>query len=142
MHHGGKERWSKLKYLSDVRAYLIRYGSLTDWESVTKIARSKNMLKLFRHSLGLLKSLGLEWKKDWPDVPAIPIHPKLLTEWETMPKDSENSTWAYFQNSLAMRDTFLEKLKIGASHVQYASEFNLLYHKILWYMKLTLKKDG
>lgn len=137
MHHGGKERWSKLKYLTDLKAYLTKYGSVTDWQYLTGMAQSKGMLKLFRYSLGLLRTLGVEWEKDWPDVRAIPIPPKLLMEWETMPKDSKNSTWAYFQHTLAMRDTFLEKLKIGTTHLRYASEINLLYHKFLWYLKLS-----
>ena len=137
MHHGGKERWSKLKYLTDLKAYLARYGSVTDWESVMEMARSKGMIKLFKYSLGLLKGLGMEWKKDWPDVDTVPIPVKLLLEWETMPKNPENSTWAYFQHGLTMRDTFSEKLGTAISHLHYASEVNLLYHKMLWYMKRT-----
>lgn len=136
MHHGGKERWSKLKYLTELKAYLDRYGSVTDWQSVTEMARSKGMLKLFRHSLGLLKSLGLKWEKDWPDVPAVPIQSKLLREWETMPQNPTNSTWAYFQQTLSMRDSFSEKLKIGTSHLRYFTEINLLYHKIKWYLTI------
>lgn len=136
MHHGGKERWSKLKYLTDLKAYLITYGSVTDWNLVTEMARSKGMLMLLRYSLGLLKSLGLEWEKGWPDVSLKVIPPRLVTEWESMPEISNNSSWAYFQHSLAMRDTFLERLKIATSHVRYASEFNLLYHKVRWYLKL------
>lgn len=135
MHHGGKERWSKLKYLTDLKAYLIIYGSATDWQTVTELARTKGMTKLLMYSLGLLKSLGLEWKKDWPDVPAVVIPSGLLKEWETMPKVSNNSSWAYLKHSVATRDTFLERIKVVTSHVRYASEFNLLYHKVRWYLR-------
>ena len=137
MHHGGKERWSKLKYLTDLKAYLITYGSVTDWQAVIELARIKGMMKLFEYSLGLLRCLGPEWMKDWPDVPPVVSPPGLLKEWETMPKVSNNSSWSYLQHSVAMRDTFLERIKVVTSHARYASEFNLLYHKVRWYLKRT-----
>ena len=137
MHHGGKERWSKLKYITDLAAFLSRHGSVTDWQSVTEMARRRGMLRLFRHGLGLLRGLGKEWKEDWPDVPEVPIKLSILKDWENMPVDPKNSTWSYFQHALAMRDTFSEKWEIGTFHLRYAFEINLIYHKFLWYMKLS-----
>ena len=134
MHHGGKERWSKLKYVADLAAYLSNYGQETDWPKVNQMAKTKGILKLMHHSLSLLRGLGLEWKAEWPDVLPITLSTRILSEWENMPKTSINSTWAYFRHALAIRDSFLDRLEIGRLHLSYASEVNLLYHKALWYL--------
>ncbi|MPR32603.1 nucleotidyltransferase domain-containing protein [Salmonirosea aquatica] len=135
MHHGGKERWLKLKYIADFATYLSRYGHETDWEVINEMAQKKGIQKLVEHSLGVLRGLGLEWKKEWPDVTPKTLSSSVLKEWENMPKNPKNSTWAYFRHALTMRDTLLDRLKVGKLHLSYASEFSLLYHKALWYLK-------
>ena len=135
MHHGGKEKWLKLKYLADLAAYLNRYGSKTDWSLVEKLASQKGMLKLVWQGLGMLRGMGMEWKKGWPEIVPLPIHPELLRKWESMPKAAGNSSLSYFYHTLSMRDTFWQKLKIGISHLDYAFELKLLYHKLLWYSR-------
>ncbi|WP_373513450.1 nucleotidyltransferase family protein [Persicitalea sp.] len=133
MHHGGKEEWLKLKYLSDLSSYLDRHGSETDWKLVEELAGRKGMLTLMWQGLGLLRAMGKPWRVGWADVPPVPVNSALLNKWENMPRASENSSLSYFYNTLATRDTFEQKIGIGISHFQYASELRLLYRKFLWY---------
>lgn len=133
MHHGGKERWSKLKYVADLAAYLSKYGHETNWPKVNQMAGRKGMIKLVHYSLGVLRGLGLEWKSEWPDVTPITLPTSVLSKWENMPKTPQNSTWAYFRHALAIRDSFSDRWEIGKLHLSYASEMNLLYHKARWY---------
>ncbi len=135
MHHGGKEEWLKLKYLADLAAYLNRYGDNTNWTLVEELASQKGMLKLVWQGLGMLRGMGMEWKDGWPETTPVPIHQELLHKWERMPKAASNSSLSYFFHTLTMRDTFRQKLRIGISHLNYAFEFKLLYHKLLWYTK-------
>lgn len=133
MHHGGKEEWLKLKYLSDLSSYLDRHGSETDWKLVEELAGRKGMLTLMWQGLSLLRAMGKPWRVGWADVPPVPVNSALLNKWENMPRASENSSLSYFYNTLATRDTFEQKIGIGISHFQYASELRLLYRKFLWY---------
>ena len=133
MHHGGKEEWLKLKYLTDLAAYLNRHGSETNWPLVEKLASRKGMLKLVWQGLGLLRGMGMSWSESWPDVTLVPVDPRLLQKWESMPRAANNSSLAYFLHTLTMRDTFQQKLKIGISHLDYLFELKLLYRKFLWH---------
>ena len=100
-----------------------------------EMARKKGMLKLVNHGLGMLRSLKLPWQREWPDVAQSEIEARLLRAWETMPRESENSSWAYLKHTLSMRDTFRQKYAIAVSHLNYATELNLLYHKLRWYLQ-------
>jgi len=139
MHHGGKEEWLKLKYLTDLAAYLNRHGKVTDWQLVEKLASRKGILKQVWQGLGMLRGLGMPWNNSWPDVMPVSVNPELLQKWETMPRAVMNSSLAYFYHTLATRDTFWQKVSVAISHLHYLFELNLLYRKFLWYTR-TLKQ--
>ena len=135
VHHGGKEQWKKLKYIGDLSAYMRRLGHETDWDLVIRLAKDKGIYSLVKYSLGLLKALGMPWQPSWPqDIIEIDAGP-FKTEWNEMPRQASNSTWPYFKHGLSMRDGILQKWRLIASHLQYFSEFKLLWHKASWYKK-------
>ncbi|TLV01170.1 nucleotidyltransferase family protein [Dyadobacter luticola] len=135
VHHGGKEKWSNLKYMADLAAYMNRYGDVTDWKKVFRLAGEKNILTLLTWSLGILKALGMPWRATWPDkIPNTDVS-QLLEVWAAMPSQPANSTIPYFKQSLAMHDGLVGKSKVVVSHLKYASNWKLLLHKARWYRR-------
>jgi hypothetical protein len=135
VHHGGKEQWSKLKYIADLSAYMIRYGDQTNWGRVAELSRKKGIHKLFTMSLGLLKALGMGWRERWP-VDVVLTDPRpYLKVWETMPDQAANSSWPYFVHGLSVHDGLKHKGKLIVEHVKYLTEWRLLIHKARWYYK-------
>ncbi|MCE6991608.1 nucleotidyltransferase family protein [Dyadobacter sp. CY323] len=133
VHHGGKEKWSSLKYIADFAAYMNRYGHVTDWGKVFKLAKDKGICTLLTWSLGILKGLGMEWKKEWPEnIHAEDIGP-FLKNWETMPKQPSNSTLPYLKQSLAVHDGLANKASVAIQHLKYLSHWKLIMHKARWY---------
>ncbi|MCF0057320.1 nucleotidyltransferase family protein [Dyadobacter sp. CY356] len=133
VHHGGKERWCKLKYIADLAAYMIKHGSRTDWIFIEDIARDKGIHNLFTISLGLLKSLGLSWEVDWPVITKFINPVPYIDIWQKMPKESANSTWPYFIQGLSVHDGLKHKSKVLFQHLTYLFEWQLLIDKIKWY---------
>jgi hypothetical protein len=135
VHHGGKEQWRKLKYIADLGAYMFRYGHETDWEKVAALAREKGIYTLVTWSLGILKGLGVRWKKEWPQRIASIETTSLLSQWEAAPQLPSNSTWPYFKHGFAIHDGFKHKAALVLEHLKYFSELQLLWHKATWYKK-------
>jgi hypothetical protein len=135
VHHGGKEQWRKLKYMADLGAYMFRYGHETDWEKVAALAREKGIYTLVTWSLGILKGLGVTWKKEWPQRIASIETTSLLSQWEAAPQLPSNSTWPYFKHGFAIHDGFKHKAALVLEHLKYFSELQLLWHKATWYKK-------
>lgn len=132
VHHGGKEQWRKLKYIADLAAYMSRYGDSTNWDKVSILAHEKGIFSLYKWSLGLLKGLGSDWQKEWPQITSIDATP-LIKYWEAMPRESANSSWRYFKHGLAIHDGLRHKSNLLWRHLKYFSEFKLLWHKAIWY---------
>ncbi|MCE7039818.1 nucleotidyltransferase family protein [Dyadobacter sp. CY312] len=133
VHHGGKEQWSRIKYIADFAAYMIRHGSQTDWKLVERLAREKGIYTLLTKSLDLLKSLGIEWNSKWPESKdVVDINPYLKL-WLAMPPQAENSTWPYFVHGLTVHDGLKHKSKVLFGHLAYFLEWRLLYDKMRWY---------
>ena len=132
-HHGGKEHWSRIKYIADFAAYMLRYGGSTNWKLVENLAKNKGILKLYQTSLGLLRALGIDWQKGWPEN-VVPGHPApFINAWESMPIQAENSTWPYFVRSMSVHDGFKFKSKVLLSHLKYLGKWKLLLAKMQWY---------
>jgi len=133
VHHGGKEQWSRIKYIADFAAYMIRHGSQTNWHLVENLAREKGIYTLLIKSLGLLKSLGIKWNSAWPEpTEAVDINPYVKL-WLEMPPQAENSTWPYFVHGLTVHDGLKHKSKVLFGHLAYFMEVRLLYNKMRWY---------
>jgi hypothetical protein len=137
VHHGGKEQWSRMKYIADFAAYMIRHGSQTDWQLVEKLAKDKGIYTLYTSSISLLKSLGMNWKSDWPVTEKVTNVDPYLKKWREMPPQVENSTWPYFLHGLTVHDGLKNKSKVLYSHLTYFLEWRLLYDKLRWYSKNT-----
>ncbi|TDE16269.1 nucleotidyltransferase domain-containing protein [Dyadobacter psychrotolerans] len=133
VHHGGKEQWSRIKYIADFSAYLKSHGSNTNWKLVEELAKSKGILKLYKTSLGLLKALGLPWQEGWPEN-IIPTNPLPLDlRWEIMPAQEANSTWPYFIHGISIHDGFKHKSRVVFAHLKYFMKWRLLFTKMKWY---------
>ncbi len=133
VHHGGKEEWSRIKYIADFAAYMIRYGKETNWTIVSKIAKEKGIYTLLEKSLALLKSLGLPWEDQWPVSTKVVDVSAYISMWIGMPPQAENSTWPYFVNGLAIHDGIQHKSKVLFAHLAYLLEWRLLQDKKRWY---------
>ncbi len=132
LHHAGKERWDKLKYVADFVAYLHRYADATDWKLVVKLAQEKGMTGLLMRAIGMVNTLlpGHSF--------AVPVRSEIsisdhLKKWDAMEELPENSTWPYFVHALRERDGLSYRLKILRSHLSYFSEYSLLRKKMSWY---------
>jgi hypothetical protein len=135
VHHGGKEQWKKLKYIADLAAYMFRYGHVTEWEKVARLAKAKGIYTLVTWSLGIFRGLGVPWKKEWPQQ-IVPVETtSLLNQWEAAPQLPANSTWPYFKHGFAIHDGFKHKTALVWAHLKYFSELELLWHKAAWYKK-------
>jgi hypothetical protein len=135
VHHGGKEQWSRIKYIADFAAYMIRYGDQTDWELVERLAKEKGIYTLLTKSLGLLRSLGIDWKSSWPETTEVVDFNPYIKLWLEMPPQVENSTWPYFVHGIRVHDGLKHKSKVLFGHLAYFLEWRLLYDKMRWYSK-------
>ncbi|SEI42493.1 Uncharacterised nucleotidyltransferase [Dyadobacter sp. SG02] len=136
VHHGGKEEWSKLKYVADFAAYMRKFGSVTDWDKVTEIAKQKGIFTLLAQSTGLLRALGMEWKKEWPLFETNSLSGSYLQNWEVRKKDPSNSTWPYFKHGLSIHDGIKHRTRLVVSHFQYFTEFQLIWSKFRYKRRL------
>jgi hypothetical protein len=134
LHHAGKERWDKLKYVADFTAYLHRYADSTDWELVFSLARQKGMMGILQHSMGMINTLIANHSFAIPERSRHTVS-EFLQKWDKMEELPDNSTWPYFLHSLQVRDGFTHRLKVLRSHVSYFSELTLLKEKMRWYRK-------
>src|SRR5690606_35117485 len=55
IHHGGTERWNKFKFLSDLMAFMERYGSEIDWKKMSDAAEKHHLLHTMLNGFWLLK---------------------------------------------------------------------------------------
>ncbi|REA61631.1 hypothetical protein DSL64_11750 [Dyadobacter luteus] len=133
VHHGGKEQWSRLKYIADFSAFMIRWGSEIDWNLVAKLAREKGIYTLLVRSLGLLKSLGLPWRDAWQIQPEAVDVTSFIKTWTEMPPAASNSSWPYFLHGMSVHDGLKHKSKVLTKHLEYLSEVGLLLDKARWY---------
>lgn len=133
VHHGGKEQWSRMKYIADFAAYMIRYGNQTNWLLVEKLAREKGIFTLLARSMALLKSLGLTWDSTWPNYKKEVDTDTYYKLWLQMPVQVENATWPYFVHGMRIHDGFKHKSKVLLAHLAYLLEWRLLLDKLRWY---------
>lgn len=129
VHHGGKEEWRKLKYLADLAAYMRKFGDSTDWSSVVQMAKTKGIFALLEQSLGLLRSLGIEWNERWPQFTTTIDTNIYMKQWETMEKERTNSTWPYFKHGLSVHDGIKHRIRLVIGHFKYFTEFQLIWNK-------------
>lgn len=129
VHHGGKEEWRKVKYVADLAAFMQRHGSATDWHLVSEMARQKGIFALLVQSMGLLRALGMEWKKEWPAFGTTLLPQHYLQNWELQKKDPTNSTWPYFKHGLSVHDGLRHRARLIMAHLEYFSEFQLIWSK-------------
>jgi hypothetical protein len=133
VHHGGKEQWSRVKYIADFAAFMIRWGDNTDWKLVKKLAKQKGIYTLLEQSLSLLRELGLPWKEAWPVCrEVVDINP-FVTIWSKMPVAASNSSWPYFVHGMSIHDGLVHKSKVLLRHLSYLTEAGLLLDKAKWY---------
>lgn len=133
VHHGGKEQWSRLKYIADFAAFMIRWGHAIDWNLVAYLAREKGIYTLLARSLGLLKSLGLPWRNEWQIQPDAVDVTSFIKTWTEMPPAASNSSWPYFVHGMSVHDGLKHKSKVLFKHLKYLSEAGLLMDKARWY---------
>ncbi|MCF0073167.1 nucleotidyltransferase family protein [Dyadobacter sp. CY261] len=136
VHHGGKEEWRKLKYVADFAAYMRRFGSMTNWNTVAEIAKQKGIFSLFIQSVGLLRVLGMEWKEEWPVFETTLLPHSYLRNWEKRMKEPSNSTWPYFKHGLSIHDGIKHKTRLILGHFKYLTEFQLIWSKFRYKQRL------
>ncbi|HEV7378674.1 MAG TPA: nucleotidyltransferase family protein, partial [Dyadobacter sp.] len=135
VHHGGKEQWSRLKYIADFAAFMTRWGCTIDWNLTANLAREKGIYTLLVQSLGLLKALGLPWKDAWQIKPEEVDTASFVKTWEEMPPAASNSSWPYFVHGMSVHDGIVHKSKVLFKHLKYLTEVNLLIDKARWYKR-------
>ena len=132
VNHGGKEDWNRLRYVIDLKAYMDRYGLLTDWDLVDRIAKEKGIRKLLSRGLGILRELGYDWKPEFPAAGQNVGIEDLRNTWYRLSPLPDNASWTYFRHSVAMRDSSY-KFKILKAHVRFLTSFRLHRQKLKWY---------
>lgn len=133
LHHGGKERWNRLKYMADLAAFLTRYGKTADWNLIGRLAREKGMWQLAKWSLGILKGIDPPaWAGFMPDdIEAVSPVP-FLKKWDKLKPIPQNVGISQFFHSLLRRDSS-HKMNIVKSHLKLLNEIPLHRKKMEWY---------
>jgi len=133
VHHGGKERWNRLRYMVDLTGYLDRYGRQTDWDGLAALAHKKGVFTLLKWSLGILRAFDCPSVQDVPAGFAEKVKTaRLLREWQELEPLPENATWSYFLHALSKRDLHYTP-DIVKAHFSFLSEVKLHLYKLKWY---------
>lgn len=140
IHHVGVESLDKLKYGLDLVMLLRSVGSGLDWEYIEAKARQKGLLRMVM--MGLHIAQWLDSQLVFPEVvqqliidaKSAKFVKSTVRHWElTRPKPVTKS-WRIGFHQLRYRDRWTDKMNILGDHFSYATHFNLLYHKIRYYL--------
>lgn len=131
INHGGKENWSHLRYLVDLKAYMDRYGETTNWDEVYELATRRGIKKLVDDSLGLLRGAGYRWSPLFPDVKLLDPS-DWIEEWYHLPPQPANTSWILFKRSMASHD-LTSKPAVLLEHLRFLTDFRLHRQKLKWY---------
>lgn len=132
VNHGGKENWKQLRYVIDLKAYMDKFGVATNWKMVDQLAHEKGISKLLYSSLSLLKSLGYDWRPEYPDVNEKVNLQRYFGRWQELPPEPKNMSWRYFLHALRVRDKS-HRPDIIKSHLRFLSLLRLHSQKLLWH---------
>ncbi|MCE7066845.1 nucleotidyltransferase family protein [Dyadobacter sp. CY326] len=139
IHHGGVEQWDKLKYMADFVRLLSRHAETMDWAYIQSVTKRKGFNRLLMESLGMAylltgeKIFSLE-----TNVAAFPserFRDAILSHWENERPALKSKSWRIFLYNMRVRDNLKVKLSILAAHLSYLTNWQLLWHKALWYKK-------
>lgn len=126
LHHGGKDRWSSMKYVTDVAGILHTYGADIDWGRVLRISKKHRILNIVLLGLGIASKM---FELQLPEVITkklaskklqafIQLTEKILPE-VYRPKMFNNDTIGVMLFQFKLRKSWGTKFKIIFYHLQH-----------------------
>ena len=141
VHHAGIEQWDKLKYVADFVRLLRLEAHRLNWNYITKTSQAKGFHRLVMEALGVVREItGEDYLKYSPALnqniyPDKELMNNIVRHWENERPVLKTKSWRIFKYNFQYRDSWKDKMNIILAHLSYLTEWQLIWHKFVWYNK-------
>lgn len=141
VHHGGVEQWDKLKYIADFVRLLRKSAHQLDWNYIIKTSQAKGFYRLLMEAMGLIREITGEDFFKYSSVFYNEIYPDkqllktIISHWEDKRPVLKTKSWQIFVFNIRYRDRWKDKINIILGHLSYLTQWQLIWHKFIWYNK-------
>lgn len=139
IHHVGIEEMDKLKYGFDLVMLLRKNQASLDWGYIFTQAENKGFLQMLHFGLHIAQLLDTALKLPesvyWQgnEKARLKFIRDTFEHWESSRSKPLTKSWRIVSHQFKYRDRWKDKWAILLAHAEYATKFNLLYHKARWY---------